>query len=184
MANFEYTSELFYQFFPRSKKITDQLQEVVDAFQKEHVNFNTCDDNGNETFTSDRDSNKVLACVAPRLKRLNFKVETSKKDKDKINVPVLWGVNGIPEKYFEADAWHAGNKIVIEVEAGRAYLNNQFLKDIFQACVMEDTDYLVLAVRKMYNKSPDFKKIYNFLETLYASDRLVLPLKGILLIGY
>lgn len=32
--------------------------------------------------------------------------------------------------------------------------------------------------------SPDFHKVKTFLETLYVSNRLHLPLKGILLIGY
>jgi len=30
----------------------------------------------------------------------------------------------------------------LEVEAGRAYTNYQFLKDLFQACMMHDVQYL------------------------------------------
>lgn len=29
-------------------------------------------------------------------------------------------------------------------------MNNQFLKDLFQACMMQDVDYLVIAVRNEY----------------------------------
>lgn len=75
-------------------------------------------------------------------------------------------------------------KIVIEVEAGRAVTNYQFLKDLFQACVMSDVDYLVIAVRNIYRKNQDFEKVISFFNTLYASGRLILPLKGILIIGY
>ena len=75
-------------------------------------------------------------------------------------------------------------KIVIEVEAGRGYRNNQFLKDIFQACMMPNVEFLVIAVRNHYHNSDDFKSIFQFLETLYISGRLQLPLKGIVLIGY
>jgi hypothetical protein len=75
-------------------------------------------------------------------------------------------------------------KIVIEVEAGRATDNNQFLKDIFQACMMHEVEYLVIAVRQVYRSQNDFEKIFTFLETLYISNRLRLPLRGILLIGY
>jgi hypothetical protein len=75
-------------------------------------------------------------------------------------------------------------KIVIEVEAGRATENNQFLKDIFQACMMFEVEYLVIVVRNEYRGHKDFEIIYTFLETLYISSRLHLPLKGILLIGY
>ena len=75
-------------------------------------------------------------------------------------------------------------RIVIEVEAGRATENNQFLKDLFQACMMFNVEYLVIAVRNIYRNHNDFEIIYTFLETLYISNRIQLPLKGILLIGY
>jgi hypothetical protein len=78
------------------------------------------------------------------------------------------------------------------VEAGRAVKNNQFLKDIFQACMMFEVEYLVIAVLNEYHFnmsgrdtiSKDYQEIKIFLETLYISNRLKLPLKGILLIGY
>lgn len=71
-----------------------------------------------------------------------------------------------------------------EVEAGRAVDNNPFLKDIFQACMMHDILHLAIAVRNTYRNSDDFAKVESFLETLYVSGRLQLPLRGILLIGY
>jgi len=49
---------------------------------------------------------------------------------------------------------------------------------------MFEVEYIVIAVRNDYRAGDDFKKIYTFLETLYISSRLNLPLKGILLIGY
>lgn len=103
---------------------------------------------------------------------------------DKIKVPVLFGINNRIDKFFDADAVSADGKIVIEVEAGRGYRNNQFLKDIFQACMMPNVEFLVIAVRNHYHNSDDFKSIFQFLETLYISGRLQLPLKGIVLIGY
>ena len=50
--------------------------------------------------------------------------------------------------------------------------------------MMFDVEYLVLAVRNEYRTHKDFDIIYQFLETLYISNRLHLPLKGVLLIGY
>lgn len=78
------------------------------------------------------------------------------------------------------------------MEAGRAVFNNQFLKDIFQACMMCEVEYLVIAVLNEYRFkvsekeqcSHDYQSVKTFLETLYVSNRLKLPLKGILLIGY
>ena len=70
------------------------------------------------------------------------------------------------------------------MEAGQAVANNAFLKDLFQACMMHDVQYLAIAVRRMYISSPDFERVCSFFDTLYASRRLVLPLTGVLVLGY
>ena len=76
------------------------------------------------------------------------------------------------------------------MEAGRAVINHQFLKDFFEACVIQDAQYLVIAVCKAYQppsfKNPvnDFEVVTTFMDTLYSSGRLEVPLKGILVIGY
>jgi hypothetical protein len=129
-------------------------------------------------------SDQVLAKVRDGLQGLGFKVETAKTAAGKIKVPVLYGRNGKIEKSFDADAFHPEHRVVLEVEAGRGVTNHQFLKDLFQACVMQDVDYAVIAVRNDYRESDDFDKVCRFLETIYASGRLVLPLKGVLIIGY
>ena len=129
-------------------------------------------------------SNDVLAKLRPGFERLGFLVETSKLAEGKIKVPVLYGANGKIEKAFEADAYHPEQKTVVEVEAGRGVTNYQFLKDLFQACVMQDVDYAVIAVRQDYRGSSDFAKVITFIETIYAGNRLVLPLKGLLIVGY
>ncbi|MHB1119900.1 MAG: hypothetical protein ACYC11_07540, partial [Bellilinea sp.] len=85
---------------------------------------------------------------------------------------------------FDADGYHQAECFVIEVEAGRAVSNYQFLKDLFQACMMNEVKYLAIAVRNIYRSSRDYEKLQTFFETLYASQRLELPLKGILIIGY
>lgn len=126
-------------------------------------------------------SNEVLAAVAPFLREIGYKTEPLD---GMIEVPVLFGRNGTIEKYFAADGYNPSTKTVIEIEAGRAYTNNQFLKDLFQACMMNETDYLVIAVRNTYRNNPDFDKIYQFFDTMFLSERLNLPLKGILLLGY
>ena len=98
---------------------------------------------------------------------------------------MLFGINGKLEKSFNADAFDKNTKTVIEIEAGRGVMNYQFLKDLFQACMMLDTDYLVIAIRKIYLKTyKDFKTVISFFDTLYASQRIKLPLKGILIVGY
>lgn len=49
---------------------------------------------------------------------------------------------------------------------------------------MHDVEYLVIAVRNIYRGNKDFDKMVAFFDTLYASNRLKLPLRGILTLGY
>ncbi|MGQ0540256.1 MAG: hypothetical protein ACT4O9_00225 [Blastocatellia bacterium] len=165
-----------YQFFPRSQGITQSIREVVEAFQASENLFRSPD--------FDKSSNEVLEIVKPHLEKIGFTVESGKASNQKISIPVLFGQDNRIDKSFNADAVSSDGKIVIEVEAGRAVVNNQFLKDIFQACMMFEVEYLVIAVRNHYRNADDFSRIYAFLETLYISSRLHLPLKGIVLIGY
>lgn len=50
--------------------------------------------------------------------------------------------------------------------------------------MMHGIEYFVLAVRNEYKGGRDFDKVCTFFDTLYASQRLRLPLRGVLVIGY
>lgn len=165
-----------YQFFPKNCKCPNKLLEVIEVFDK---NINKI-----SSFQFKLHSNEVLAILRKDLEDIDFNVEKGKDSKSKIKIPVLYGKNGHLEKTFDADAVNYDGKIVLEVEAGRAIANNQFLKDIFEACLMADIDYCVVAVRKIYNKSYDLNKVLTYMEALYSSNKFILPLKGILIIGY
>lgn len=165
-----------YQFFPRSRGVTQEIQDIINSFK--------AIENQIDSETSELKSNEVLQIVRPYLEQLQYTVETGKGVNEKIDVPVLFGQDNKIDKSFYADALSADGRIVVEVEAGRATENNQFLKDLFEACMMFDVEYLALAVRNVYRTHYDFDRVYSFLETLYISNRLHLPLKGILLIGY
>lgn len=169
-----------WAYFPRSDKPTALALGVVNAFQEIHASITSSEHK--------LPSNTVLSNVGPLLAELGFSVETGKKSAEKIRVPVLYGNNGRVSKAFEADAHHVDGKFVVEVEAGRGVLNNQFLKDLFQACMMDEVDYLAIAVRNLYEaagiSNPDFERVVAFFETMYASNRMRLPLKGILILGY
>ena len=133
---------------------------------------------------SDLHSNDVLAILREGLVELGFHVERGKAADQKIKVPVLYGLNGATTKTFDADGFHPQEGIVLEVEAGRAVTNYQFLKDLFQACAMQEAKHLVVAVRNDYRGSKDFETVINFFETIYASARLVLPLESVTIVGY
>ena len=165
-----------FQFYPKNKQITADLMSVVEIFKANVSKF--------ESPKFSLESNEVLKHVANDLGQKGYRVETSKKSSDKILVPVLYGLNGQMEQRFDADAYNEEKGIVIEVEAGRAVTNYQFLKDFFEACTMVGVEKLCIAVRNIYRTSNDFEKVCRFFEAMYASGRLGIPLSGLLVIGY
>ncbi len=164
-------------YFPKSSPPPEFGLSVVALFEE-------VDDAIDSSKSASQPSNAVMARLRPGLERLGFRVERGKSSEEKIVVPVLFGRKGKILKCFNADAHAVSAGWVLEVEAGRAVDNNQFLKDIFQACMMHDVLHLAVAVRNTYRGSDDFANVEGFLETLFVSGRLQLPLKGILLIGY
>ena len=114
---------------------------------------------------------------------MGIEVESGKTKEQKISLPVRFARNGAAEKSFEVDGSDPQSSTIIEVEAGRGVANNQWLKDLFEAFVIPDAKYLVIAVRAEYSGRKDFGIIATLLETLYGS-RLTIPLNGDLLIGY
>ena len=165
-----------WMYYPRSNRITAIGERLVEVFKTKAASITSA--------SHDLDSNKVLAVVSELLALEGFAVESGKKKVEKLPVPVLFGLNGKTEKSFDADAYHQAEGFVLEIEAGRAVANNQFLKDLFQACMMREVKYLAIAVRLEYRNNKDFDYVCKFFETLYASGRLSLPLLGILVIGY
>jgi hypothetical protein len=166
-----------WQYYPKSASSPEHLTDVVGVFKGHAARISS-------DKRREQHSNAVLAVVADDLGQLGYRVEKGKRRVQKVTVPVLFGRNGEAEKSFDADAYHEGLATVVEVEAGRAVVNNQFLKDLFQASMMEGVDYCVIAVRNTYNNSKDFEMVCRYMDTMYASDRLRLPLRGILIIGY
>jgi hypothetical protein len=120
---------IHWLYYPRSRKAPPLALQVVEAFRSVSTEI--------DSAHHQLPSNGVLTFLAPRLVDLGFRVETGKALGQKIQVPVLFGLDGQLEKSFEADAYHEAAGFVLEVEAGgRGVANNQFLKDLFQACMM------------------------------------------------
>jgi hypothetical protein len=174
-----------WTYFPKNKAITTLGLSVVKVFENnEKIISSESNNHLIGSGTTDSHSNSVLEKISSQLQDIGFQVEIGKKKNEKIHVPVLFGEQGKPLQSFDADAYNEVEKFVLEVEAGRAVSNYQFLKDYFQACVMVDVEYLAIAVRKIYSKQKDYETVCNFFDTLYASGRLKTELKGILVIGY
>lgn len=167
-------------YFPQSRLIESHLESLVSVFKEKQ------DEIDSETHfgTNNLESDFVLSCVAHGLEAIGYKVEKSKKKEDKIRVPVLYGMNGKANLAFEVDGYCKEYQTVIEVEAGRAVVNYQFLKDFYEACMMQGIQYFCVAVKNKYRTSKDFEKVCNFFQALYVSNRMEIPLKGVLVIGY
>lgn len=173
-----------WEYFPRNMRITSLCSNVIEVFNSSADQIDSAKNNhliGAEF--KDAASDLILAQVRAGLEDIGFRVESGKTAAGKIPVPVLFGRNGKPIRSFHADAWNEKEGFVLEVEAGRAVTNYQFLKDLFEATVMVDVHYLGIAVRRVYKRAKDFETACSFLDKLYASERLKLPLKGVLILG-
>lgn len=165
-----------WQYYPVTRPLPAHPRPVVDVFEAAGASIGSA--------AWQLSSNQALAFLAAPLAALGYRVETAATHAQKVRVPVHFGRQGRPTKTFEVDAHSEADRTVIEVEAGRAVANNQFLKDLFEACVMPEVDYLVIAVRSDYRGHNDLERVCAFLDSLIASDRLRLPLLGVLVVGY
>ena len=165
-----------HQFFPVNKKTPEHLVSVIKVFNEYEDKINS--------HKHKLDSNTVLETLRKNLEGVGFRIETGKKKNEKIKIPVLFGENDRIIKSFDVDGYHEEFKTVLEVEAGRGVTNNQFLKDFFEACIMVNVDYCIIAVRDTYLKQKDFEKVKDFFDSMYASGRMNIPLKGLLIVGY
>lgn len=137
-------------------------------------------------------SDAALAALRPRLEELGFDVERGKKAVDKIRRPVLFGELGAEALAYEVDAFRATDGIALEVEAGRGARSNAVYRDLIQTALLVDARFLVLAVQQAYRHKTagqdvtvqSYRDTRNLLDAIYASDRLQLPLEGVLVIGY
>ena len=111
-----------FQYYPKNSRIPKHLEDVVEVFNLSYEKINSTEHS--------LWSNDVFKECSENLNKIGYEVEKNKDGTNKtINVPVLFGRNNSLEKSFKADAYSINDKTVIEVEAGRAVVNNQFLKD-------------------------------------------------------
>lgn len=124
---------------------------------------------------SDRyDSNSVLRELRNDLMSIGFTVEGEKR---------------IKLNHYYPDAYSFAAKYVVEVEAARGYLGNQFLKDYFKACHSENVEYLCIIVRNRYDygkkrHSDNYRLITEKWFDVFLGKNHTDGLKGLLVIGY
>ena len=162
--------------FPRSHRISEPGLSIIQVFQD-------CE-NQIDSSEHQHNSDRVLLELTPGLSSLGYEVETGKSQVDKVSIPVLYGKNGKPTKSYDVDAYNREMRYIVEVEAGAGVANNRFLVDLVKACTMSEVDRVCIAVRNQYGKAKDFNTVTNYLESIYVSGRLVLPLDEVLIVGY
>lgn len=177
--------EILWQSYPKTASTPKEVLPIISAFKKHLKEIYSYDPSHYR-----QNSNAVLETIRPDLEASGYVVERSKKQEGLIPVSVLYGQNDKPIKSFYADAFNKETRTVLEVEAGQAVINYKFLKDIFEACMMDNVDYLAVAVKQVYVLNNgighyDFQTVCDgFLDTIYASNGITFKLKGIVIIGY
>jgi hypothetical protein len=174
-----------YSTFPRTEAPPSHINEIVDVFHQHKITIGTLE--LEKGLTSDA----VLKEIRPALEGIGFIVEGGKTADQKIKRPVFFGENGIPKLQYEIDAYHAEWNCGLEVEAGRAWMGNAVYRDLIQALVMVELQFLVIAVPNAYKFqtggrtviNPDYEKAVEVADALYAHSRLRMPYR-LTLIGY
>jgi hypothetical protein len=150
-----------------------------------HNNHKVINSELNNKFESD----EILKALEKDLESIGWSVETGKKDIQKISRPVLYGDKGKTRVSYQIDGWNPAHKIVLEIESGRGWQGNAFYRDLIRTSIIQDADYLALGMRLSYSygkvqKQNDYSKAKEQLDAIYASGRLTLPFKGVLLFGW
>jgi hypothetical protein len=173
-----------WKFYPPRIRPPDWVAPLIAVFTAAQASI----DSRQVSSTSDA----ALSQLREALVSLGFDVEAGKTKAGKLRRPVLFGELGNESLAYEVDAFHAGDGVALEVEAGRGARGNAVYRDIIQTSLLVDARYLTLAVQLAYRHKTGGKEVTvqsyrdtrNLLDAIYASNRLQLPLDGILLIGY
>jgi hypothetical protein len=178
-------SSIRFTSFPRTQPPPVFCSGIVEAFRDEETKIGTMN------LTKGLTSDNVLSALRPRLIELGFAVETSKLLGEKVRRPVFFGENGMPDLQYEVDAYHAGWRCGLEIEAGRAWMGNAIYRDLIQALVMVEVDVLALAVPNGYRYqsggkttvSKDYSNTCAVADALYGHSRIRMPY-ALVVIGY
>ncbi|WP_299048854.1 hypothetical protein [uncultured Tateyamaria sp.] len=178
-------SAIRYSTFPRTDPPPEFVSPLVQAFIDHEASISTLA--RKKGLTSDA----VLSEMRNDLQAIGFEVEQGKAAQDKIKRPVFFGENGVPGLQYEVDAFHTVWRCGLEIEAGRAWQGNAVYRDLIQALVMVNLDYLALAVPNGYRRkslgrtvvSKDYENTCAVADSLYAHSRLRMPY-GLIVVGY
>ena len=173
-----------WKYYPSRARPPDWVAPIIAAFAASRGELDTA----SVRSTSDA----ALAVLRPALVALGFEVEAGKKKTEKIRRPVLFGEQGKESQAYEVDGFQPVDGLALEIEAGRGARGNAVYRDLIEASLLVDARFLVLAVQAAYRHKSggrdvtvqSYRDTQDLLDAIYASNRLQLPLEGILLVGY
>lgn len=174
-----------YSTFPRTVPPPEFVRPVVSAFVAHE------DEIGTAQRKTELESNAVLGVLRESLINLGFDVESGKRNDQKIARPVFFGENGVPTLEYQIDAYSSQWRCGLEIEAGRAWKGNAIYRDLIQALIMVQVDYLILAVPNQYRynlkgrevASPDYENTLSVADALFGHSRITFPYQ-LTVIGY
>jgi hypothetical protein len=174
-----------WSYYPTRDPPPDWVAELVGVVSTAKPEIDSANVSG---LTSDT----VLARLRAGLERIGFQVESGKKVADRITLPVLFGEQGAPRVRYDVDGVHRDLGVLLEVEAGRGARGNAVYRDLVRTSLIVDAEYLALCVMQANHHQSGGKSIVvrsyadskDQLDAIYASQRLQLPFKGVLLFGY
>jgi hypothetical protein len=170
-----------WKYYPSRSPAPEWVPDVITVFAAVSEQI---DSRANHGVTSD----DALRILRPGLVQLGFEIEASKTRIDKIWRPVLFGEGGRPLVAYEVDGFHPRHGIVLEIEAGRGAAGNADYRDLLRAGLIVEAEYLLLGMMLEYRSGKTTMRSYERtreqLDAIYASERLKLPFKGVLLVGY
>ena len=175
-----------WDYFPRNARPPEWVEPFIANIRAAEQSISTVN------HRTGLDSARVLQHLAVGIRELGFAVESGKKASERIRRPVLFGSNGRAEVSHEIDAFHDDYGIVVEVEAGRGARGNATYRDIIRTSLIVDAQYLALLLPVAYRHVTSGREISvrackecaDLLSALYARQRLPLPFRGVLLVGY
>lgn len=174
-----------YSTFPRTEKPPGFIEAIVRVFNRHSDTIATA--RPQKGLRGD----DVLAVLRADLVHLGFDVEAGKREADKIKRPVFFGENQRPSLQYEVDAWHPKWQVGLEIEAGRAWMSNAIYRDLIQALIMVEMDYLIVAVPREYHHqaggkpriSKDYERTVSVADALYGHSRIAMPF-SLCVVGY
>ena len=172
-------------YYPPSDRPEAWVEQFVQAVATARPNIDSA---SSSHLTSD----EVLRHLRPGLEAVGYTVETGKGRAQKVRRPVLFGERGDELVAYEVDAVHEELGVVVEIEAGRGARGNAVYRDLIRASLIVGAEFLALGVMSSYRhlssgremQVASYRDAKAQLDAIYASGRLRLPFRGLLLFGY